>query len=37
MVTLTGKAKNAAEKGLATKYTKDVNGVKEVKNQMTIG
>ncbi len=37
VVTLTGKAKNAAEKDLATKYAKDVNGVKEVKNQMTIG
>ena len=36
VVTLTGKAKNAAEKDLATKYAKDVTGVKEVKNQMTI-
>jgi hyperosmotically inducible periplasmic protein len=36
VVTLTGKAKNAAEKDLATKYVKDVNGVKSVKNQMTI-
>jgi osmotically-inducible protein OsmY len=37
VVTLTGKAKNAAEKDLATKYAADVNGVKSVKNQMTIG
>jgi hyperosmotically inducible protein len=37
VVTLTGKAKNAAEKDLATKYTNDVNGVKSVKNLMTIG
>lgn len=36
VVTLTGKAKNAAEKDLATKYANDVNGVKSVKNQMTI-
>ena len=36
VVTLTGKAKNAAEKDLATKYVNDVNGVKSVKNQMTI-
>ena len=35
-VTLTGKAKNAAEKDLATKFANDVNGVKSVKNQMTI-
>jgi len=36
LVTLSGKAKNAAEKDLATKYVNDVNGVKSVKNQMTI-
>ena len=36
VVTLSGKAKNAAEKDLATKYVNDVNGVKSVKNQMTI-
>jgi len=36
VVTLTGKAKNAAEKELATKYVNDVKGVKSVKNQMTI-
>jgi len=37
VVTLTGKAKNAAEKDLAAKYVNDVNGVKGVNNQMTIG
>jgi hyperosmotically inducible protein len=37
MVTLTGKAGNAAEKDLAGKFSKDVKGVKSVKNQMTIG
>ena len=37
VVTLSGKAKNAAEKDLATKFVKDVNGVMEVKNLMTIG
>jgi hyperosmotically inducible periplasmic protein len=37
VVTLSGKAKNAAEKDLATKFVKDVNGVKSVKNLMTIG
>jgi len=36
VVTLSGKAKNAAEKDLATKYVNDVNGVKSVKNKMTI-
>ncbi len=36
VVTLTGKAKNAAEKDLAAKYAEDVNGVKSVKNNMTI-
>lgn len=36
VVTLTGKAKNAAERDLATKYVSDVNGVKRVKNRMTI-
>jgi hyperosmotically inducible periplasmic protein len=36
IVTLGGKAKNAAEKDLATKFANDVNGVKEVKNRMTI-
>jgi hyperosmotically inducible periplasmic protein len=36
VVTLDGKAKNAAAKDLATKFANDVNGVKEVKNLMTI-
>jgi osmotically-inducible protein OsmY len=36
VVTLTGKAKNAAEKDLATKFAKDVNGVRSVENLMTI-
>ena len=36
VVTLTGKAKTATEKDLATKFANDVNGVKEVKNRMTI-
>lgn len=36
VVTLTGKAKNAAEKDLATKFVNDVNGVKSVNNKMTI-
>jgi hyperosmotically inducible periplasmic protein len=36
IVTLTGKAKNEAEKTLAAKYADDVNGVKSVKNKMTI-
>jgi len=36
VVTLYGKAKNAAEKGLATKLANDINGVKSVTNRMTI-
>ena len=36
VVTLTGKAKNAAEVALATKLANDVNGVESVNNQMTI-
>jgi len=36
LVTLGGKAKNATEKDLATKLVTDVNGVKSVKNLMTI-
>jgi osmotically-inducible protein OsmY len=36
VVTLSGTAKNAAEKDLATKYAKNVNGVKSVENLMTI-
>ena len=35
VVTLSGKAKNAAEKNLVTKLVNDVTGVKSVKNQMT--
>jgi osmotically-inducible protein OsmY len=37
VVTLSGKAKNEAEKDLAAKYANDVKGVKSVNNQMTIG
>jgi osmotically-inducible protein OsmY len=36
VVTLYGKAGNAAEKDLATKLASDVNGVNGVKNRMTI-
>jgi osmotically-inducible protein OsmY len=36
VVTLTGKAKNAAEKDLATKFVSDVYGVKMVVNNMTV-
>ncbi len=36
VVTVSGKAANAAEKDLVTKLVNDVNGVKSVKNQMTI-
>ena len=36
VVTLSGKAKNAAERDLATKFARDVNGVKDVNNRMTI-
>jgi osmotically-inducible protein OsmY len=36
VVTLHGKAGNAAEIKLATKLAKDVNGVKDVKNRMAI-
>ena len=37
VVTVGGKARNAAEKDLVTKLVKDVNGVKSVKNRMTVG
>ena len=37
VVTVSGKAANAAEKDLVTKLVEDVNGVKSVKNRMTIG
>jgi len=36
VVTLGGKAKNAAEKDLVTKFVRDVSGVKTVVNNMTI-
>jgi osmotically-inducible protein OsmY len=36
VITLTGKAGSAAERALAGKYARDVNGAKEVKNRMTI-
>jgi osmotically-inducible protein OsmY len=36
VVTLTGKAESAAQKQLTTEYAKDVDGVKEVRNQMTV-
>jgi hyperosmotically inducible protein len=36
VVTLSGKASNAAEVSLATKLEDDINGVKSVKNVMTI-
>ncbi|MGD0020770.1 MAG: BON domain-containing protein [Smithellaceae bacterium] len=36
VVTLYGKASNTAEKNLATKLANDINGVKSVKNRMTI-
>jgi hyperosmotically inducible protein len=36
VVTLSGKASNAAEVNLATKLADDINGVKSVKNLMTI-
>jgi len=36
VVTLYGKAKNAAERDLVTKLVNDINGVKSVNNRMTI-
>jgi len=36
IVTLSGKARNAAEKDLAAKLVTDINGVKSVVNNMTI-
>jgi len=36
VVTLTGTAANTAEKDLVTKLAKDIHGVKDVKNQMTV-
>jgi osmotically-inducible protein OsmY len=37
VVTVGGKARNAAEKDLVTKLVNDVKGVKSVRNRMTIG
>jgi len=37
VVTLSGKAKDAAEIDLVTKYVKDIKGVKRVNNRMTVG
>lgn len=36
VVTLSGLAKNAAEKDLATQFARDVNGVSDVKNRMVV-
>jgi len=36
VVTLTGPASSQAEKDLATEYTREVEGVKDVDNQMTV-
>ena len=36
IVTLSGEANSVAQKELTTEYAKDVEGVKEVKNQMTV-
>jgi osmotically-inducible protein OsmY len=36
VVTLRGEARNAAEKELAGKIAKDVNGVRDVKNEITV-
>jgi hyperosmotically inducible periplasmic protein len=36
VVTLTGKAESAAQRQLTTEYAKDVDGVTEVRNQMTV-
>jgi osmotically-inducible protein OsmY len=37
IVTLQGKAANEAQKDLTTEYAKDVEGVKGVNNEMTVG
>ncbi|MCA9773873.1 MAG: BON domain-containing protein [Myxococcales bacterium] len=37
VVTITGTAKNAAEKALVSKLTEDVHGVKSVENNMSVG
>jgi hyperosmotically inducible periplasmic protein len=36
VVTLTGEAANQAQKDLVTEYAKDIDGVKDVKNNMTV-
>ena len=36
IVTLTGEASNAAQKELTTEYAQDIEGVKAVKNEMTV-
>jgi osmotically-inducible protein OsmY len=36
IVTLTGEATSQAQKDLTTEYAKDVEGVKDVKNEMTV-
>lgn len=36
VVTLKGEALNAAQKELSVEYAKDIDGVKEVKNEMTV-
>ena len=36
VVTLTGEASSQAAKDLATEYVKDVEGIKDVKNEMTV-
>ena len=36
VITLSGKARNASEKDLATKFVRDVHGVKTVVNNMTV-
>jgi len=36
IVTLRGNAENQAQKELTTEYAKDVDGVKDVKNEMTV-
>ena len=36
VVTVSGNARNAAEKDLVTKFASDVHGVKIVKNRMTV-
>jgi len=36
IVTLQGEAKNEAQKALTFEYVKDINGVKDVKNEMTV-